>query len=621
MPPPSNRLYSRFVASPCSIALLTGLFLGIHTDLAAQEGKAQDARKTPTVTQSPDATIYTVRFTGAEDEQVLTLLQDTLKLLRSGERPYKTLGGLERRVQSHLQVLEKTLRAEGYYGARLDYHLKGDSGPIDIEIELKHGPQYTLKSYVIEYIGQGSPAAQLPVNPRELGLNLGAPARAQNIIDAEDLLLFELGDRGYPLAEILDREVVVDHSEHSMSVTLQAAPGVLARFGPLVVTGALSVDPKYIRSFVPWDENEVFVYSDLHRLRTSLLETGLFESVDVSAADNLNEQGLLPVLVNLSERKHRSIGVQMHWSTDTGFGGEVFWEHRNLSGKQEQLTLTARLEEIKQEFSAAFRKPRFLMESQSLLADGSGSHQDTDAFQGPLVKFFTGLERRLSDTWTVSGGVPIEFSNLEDFLGTRDYQLLGISLRANHDSADDALDPGQGSRLRLELVPLVGRHDEQVSFTQGTAVGTAYFSLNGGRRVILAGRAKLGSIAGEDSADLPAYRRFYAGGGASIRGYKFQSIGPLAPDGTPRGGRSVVELGTELRIKVTQTMGGVVFLEGGNVYDGSAPDFSSSLRWAAGFGVRYFTAVGPLRLDFGFPIDRRPIDDSFQFYISAGQAF
>jgi translocation and assembly module TamA len=131
----------------------------------------------------------------------------------------------------------------------------------------------------------------------------------------------------------------------------------------------------------------------------------------------------------------------------------------------------------------------------------------------------------------------------------------------------------------------------------------------------------VGSITGTESADIPANRRFYAGGGTSIRGYALQSVGPLTDDGTPIGGRSLLELSAELRVKLSKTLGGVVFIDGGNVYEETVPDFSNNLRWAAGFGTLYFTAVGPIRLDIGFPLNRRSIDDSFQFYISVGQAF
>lgn len=127
---------------------------------------------------------------------------------------------------------------------------------------------------------------------------------------------------------------------------------------------------------------------------------------------------------------------------------------------------------------------------------------------------------------------------------------------------------------------------------------------------------------GESTTTLPANKRFYAGGGSSIRGYRFQSVGPLGPGNTPLGGRSVFEVSAELRAKITDTLGGVIFIDGGNVYDDEVPDLSTNLQWAVGFGGRYFTAFGPLRLDFGFPVNGRDgVDDFMQFYISIGQAF
>ena len=99
-------------------------------------------------------------------------------------------------------------------------------------------------------------------------------------------------------------------------------------------------------------------------------------------------------------------------------------------------------------------------------------------------------------------------------------------------------------------------------------------------------------------------------------------MGPLGLANTPLGGRSLFEVSAELRAKVTDTIGGVIFIDGGNVYDDELPDLSTDLQWAIGFGGRYFTNFGPVRLDFGFPINPRDgVDDFMQFYISIGQAF
>jgi len=133
--------------------------------------------------------------------------------------------------------------------------------------------------------------------------------------------------------------------------------------------------------------------------------------------------------------------------------------------------------------------------------------------------------------------------------------------------------------------------------------------------------ATSGFMVGSDRDDIPADILFYAGGSGSVRGYSFQSVGPLRRD-EPIGGRSLVALSLECRIKITDTIGLATFLDGGSAFNASFPDFEESLRWGAGIGIRYFTSVGPLRLDVAMPLNRRSeIDDPFQIYVSIGQAF
>ncbi|HSR71931.1 MAG TPA: BamA/TamA family outer membrane protein, partial [Kiloniellales bacterium] len=198
----------------------------------------------------------------------------------------------------------------------------------------------------------------------------------------------------------------------------------------------------------------------------------------------------------------------------------------------------------------------------------------------------------------------------------------GLPLTATRDDRDDLLDPTRGTRLSLTLTPYGGVGDQSLAFLRSTLGGTAYYAIDEGRRFVVAGRARLGSILGDDTEEIPANKRFYAGGGGSIRGYEFQKVGPLDENNEPLGGRSLVELGVELRIRVTEEIGIVPFLDGGTVFDSPYPDFEEDLRWATGLGLRYFTAIGPLRLDVAVPLDKREgIDDDYQFYISLGQAF
>jgi translocation and assembly module TamA len=161
-----------------------------------------------------------------------------------------------------------------------------------------------------------------------------------------------------------------------------------------------------------------------------------------------------------------------------------------------------------------------------------------------------------------------------------------------------------------------------VSFLSLETSGSVYQAADDAEHVILAGRFRVASVSGETTDTLPANKRLYSGGGGSVRGYKYRMVGPISATGAPSGGRSVAELGLESRIKVSQNVGIVPFVEGGAVYDGIAPQFPNNALWAGGLGLRYHTIVGPLRADLAFPLNGRPnIDSTFEFYISIGQAF
>jgi translocation and assembly module TamA len=565
---------------------------------------------------------YRTRIQGVEDKSLMRLLEASSQLRSLGNRRPLTLVALERRVRNDLERLQTVLRSEGYYGARIDYQLAGDERPVAVTLNIDPGERYRLVAFAIRYSGAGADDPDLPQEPEDVGVSLGGPARAEVVVSGLGRLLALLAERGHPLAEVVDRTVVVDHEDSSMSVSLEVAAGRLAFFGPLEVEGAVGVEPGYIEEFVAWQEGERFDRRQLDRTRDRLLETGLFAAVALERPNELDAEGRLPITLRIEERKHRSIGLAASWSTDEGFSLEAEWEHRSLFGRGERLSVQGEAGEIKQEFGLVFRKPRFLRPDQVLLLEGALANEDTDAYSGPLMQYFAGVERRVGARWLVVGGVPLEFSNLDDLEGRREFALFGLRALGERDASNDRLNPSSGSRLALTVTPYHGIGDNQVTFLTNRLSLSRYFALDDDARFVLAGRARFGSTVGESTRSLPANKRFYTGGGASIRGYRFQSVGPLGPGETPLGGRSLFEVSAELRVAITDSIGLAVFADGGNVYDDVLPDLSTNPRWAAGFGGRYFTTFGPIRLDFGFPLNGRDgIDDLMQFYISVGQAF
>ena len=277
---------------------------------------------------------------------------------------------------------------------------------------------------------------------------------------------------------------------------------------------------------------------------------------------------------------------------------------------------------IRQQGTVNFTLPDWKRPDQDLLAEVQATRQTTEAFDELGVATSAKVRRPLSETWTGTIGGSLEWSQLKDENGTNTSTLLGMPGELYRDATDSLLDPREGMRLRLQATPYFGWFNETATFLSGAVTLTGYQPLDPEKRFVLAGRTKVGSIVGESREDIPANKRFYAGGGDSIRGYPFQKVGPLDDNHDPLGGRSVLEVNAEFRARVWGNFGLVPFVDGGNVYTQVYPDLSEELRWAAGIGARYVTVIGPVRFDIAFPLNPpRAVDDPFQFYISLGQAF
>jgi translocation and assembly module TamA len=156
--------------------------------------------------------------------------------------------------------------------------------------------------------------------------------------------------------------------------------------------------------------------------------------------------------------------------------------------------------------------------------------------------------------------------------------------------------------------------------TVARASASTYVALDAEARTVLAGRIGFGSIIGADLEDIPANRRFFAGGGGSVRGFAYKSLGPRL-QGEPIGGRSLLEASLEARFKVTETIGIVPFVDLGSAFDTSIPTFRERIRVAGGIGLRYYTSFGPIRLDIATPLIREKGEGDVAVYLGFGQAF
>jgi len=343
------------------------------------------------------------------------------------------------------------------------------------------------------------------------------------------------------------------------------------------------------------------------------------------------ENDRLPVLLTVREASPRRTGLGASYDTELGPGVKGYWEHRNLFGEAERLRLTGEVMQDRQEITSSFTKPAFLRNNQNLVSNAYLRNEKTDTYDLTGGYADIGLERKLSWRWWGSVRLSGQAGRLrEDDEDWKPYSILGVPVTLRREGTDSLLNPTRGTRLQLSAAPYTGRYRKPFSLVRMQADFSAYYAPfldEDGRRsdkLVLAGRVAAGGMAGSMGRDverIPGSLRFYAGGGGSVRGYKYQSLGPRNNKGDPLGGLSFTTFNAELRWRVTENIGIVPFVDAGAIYDKPVPDFGRDLYWSAGLGLRYHTAVGPVRLDFAFPLKDHDNQKTFQMYISIGQAF
>ena len=546
-----------------------------------------------------------------------------------------TLGQLRRRANDEARTLIKVLRSQAYFSGRIEPVITEEQGgSFDLTYVVTLGTRTMIESFAIIYPDHPSDEASLPSDAKVLGLVPHRAARAQRIIDLTNDALVWLQNHGHPSPRFDKRDVIVDLSKATADITLAINAGAPKYFGALVIKNeahdhtAPDTSPNYIQSLATFKTGELYDKRKADATVAALRDSNLFDQVTISlvdASDTVDEERRHEVTpeLQMTEAKSRSVGLGARWSSDEGAGVTGFWEHRNLFGRAERLRFDLSVAQITQSGTATFTKPHFLRADQSLVANLAYAHEDTDAYNEDSLKAGTALSRALSPTIQVSGGISFEIYRTEDSAGSHAYRLFGVPLTFRYNGSDNLLDPTEGSRLSAALTPYVGKSDgAATAFSRFEAGGSTYYSFGKSPVVTLAFRGRYGLMLAKDTTDVPGSLRFYAGGGGSIRGYGYQLVGPLDAANDPVGGRSVLEGSTELRYRVTETIGIVAFVDGGNAYSTATPKPGKGLQWGAGIGLRYYTPIGPVRADIAMPLNRRPgIDDPFQVYFSLGQAF
>lgn len=604
---------------------------------------------------SADALPYDLDIVVAGDVDIEDAFETISTLYRLRGDPPPDAEALVRRAQSDLVPFIDALWGLGYYNSRVRIEVAGvpltirgenvaaaaaaarafrgtELVPVRVLIE----PEEVFRVRQLRVLGPDGAPLVLPEGVYTLEPGDEATSAAVLAAQADIVDYYRAASR--PLAAIAGIDPVVVHPEQALDLTIRVAPGPVAGIGPIAVGGNEDVPESVIRSFIYTEPGDPYSPEALASIRRSIGRIEAISSVRVREADALNENGNLPLEVVVSERLKRVFGVSASYSTADGPAASIYWAHRNLFGGAERLRLEATAlyltqtgaraqrnpdewwDDIGGKVSASFIKPALWGTRNDFLADAVVSRDRTAGYTAELVNVTAGIRHRFGDGFNVQAGVEYETGRGKDVLGDYDYTLVGLPVSAELDGSDSRLDPREGYRLRAGVTPYLEAFGSSTGFTYALAEGSVYFPLDALKRYVIAARVEVGSIAGAELNEVPANRRFYAGGGGSVRGYAYRSLGPRI--GTePIGGRSLFEASLEARLRITDSIGIVPFVDAGSAFRESYPSFDEELRFSAGVGLRYHTAIGPLRADIAFPLNPEKGDDAFGLYLGIGQAF
>lgn len=563
---------------------------------------------------------------GLEDD-----FRDLSALLGDG-RDAANAAQVSARADEDVALAERLLRAEGYYDGiatvAIDT-LPNATNSLTVTLSATPGPRYTLDKIAVT--GAAPEPTRLALDALEL--KIGDPIAAAAIESAEGRVALKLPEAGYPFVSVGQRDILLDERDHQGDYSLPVDAGPKGRFGRIRTEGDPVFTTEHLGVISRFDQGQLYDSRKVDDLRQALIATSLLASNAIKPVrtGEVGADGMetVDILVQQSKGPARQLGGSAGYGTGEGIKLTGSWTHRNLFPPEGALTVEAVAGTLQQSLATTFRRSNAGQRDRSFALGASVARQNFDAYKAQTITLSGSLSRQSTPifqkrwTWSVGGEIiatretPFEASTLDREHNT--YFIAAIPLQLGYDWSNSQLDPTKGFRLSGRLSPEAQKRSGGGfdSYARLLAEGSVYYPVT--NAIVLAGRARVGSIMGASRDDIAPSRRYYSGGGGSVRGFGYQQLGPKDIDNKPIGGRSLTEFALEARYRFGD-YGVVPFFDAGRVGKSSTPSLKN-MRYGAGIGVRYYTNFGPFRIDLATPINRQPGESRIALYISIGQAF
>jgi translocation and assembly module TamA len=591
---------------------------------------------------------YTVDFQipGA-DSDTTDALQGASTLWQDREKPASGAAGLIAKARGDYRRLLATLYSQARYGGTISILIDGHEAadlapdaqltdPASVRITVDPGPLFHFGQ--AEIVNQAPPPVDSDDEvdlPAKKGFVTGGLARSGVVLEAERLSVEAWRQQGHAKAEVIERRVEAAHNSDTLDATLVVEPGQRAVYGTTSVQGTDRMDPAFVAYMADLPVGQEFDPDDIKRANTRLAKLDVFRAQRIEEGAAISADGQLPISVIVQERLPHRFGIGGSYSTLDGAGIEAYWVHRNLFGKAERLRFDAKVagigndvgdggafdpEDLTYRVGVTFTKPGIYTPDTDFIASVFGDREVLDPYTKTAITGLVGFNHLFSEKLSAKLFLNASQARFDDDFGRRDFTTVGVLGGLTFDNRDNPVNATEGYFLEGLIEPFYEFNYGNPAVRM-TAEGRTYYDFGEEGAIVAAGRLKIGSIVGGDIDETAPDKLFFAGGGGSVRGYAYQNIGILSPNGNISGGRSLIEGSAELRVRVTETIGVVAFADAGYVGADSFPDFSDQLKVGVGAGLRYLTGLGPIRLDAAFPLDPNPDDPTVGFYVGIGQAF
>ncbi|MBB5984921.1 autotransporter assembly complex protein TamA [Sphingobium lignivorans] len=556
----------------------------------------------------------------------------SLSALEDGDGRAANGAMINARLEEDQKLLADILSSHGFFDSSVRGSLQlgetGSDDPVRVLLEVTPGPRYVLGAIRFD---------AAPVIPEDLIVSAfkpqtGDPIEAEDILAGEASIAVELPQNGYPFVEIGERDILLDAETRTGDYTLPVTPGPRSSFGDIVNRGEEAVfEPGHIERIARFRKGELYDSRKVDDLRRALVATGLFSVVSVDPEPSGVPAGdgtdYATLVVSQEAGPPRTLAAQAGYETGQGIKIDGSWTHRNMFPPEGALVVQGTAGTQEQGLGVAFRRSNAGRRDRTVELGVDARRSDFEAYEALTGRLYGRVSYDSTPIWqkrwTYNYGFELIGTNEQDYdfdageRRRRTYYVLALPGQITFDTSNSLLDPTRGFRLSARISPESSLGSGAQAYARTLFEGTGYYPVSDD--VVLAGRARVGMIGGAARAQIAPSRRFYGGGGGSVRGFGYQELGPKDPDNRPIGGRSLVEAAAEVRYRFGN-YGIVGFIDGGQVYTSEMPRFTD-WRFGVGIGGRFYTNFGPMRLDVATPINRQPGESRVSVYISIGQAF